>query len=485
MIAKPPHVFARDHEWALLTDFVQSDYPQARLGVVSGRRRQGKSYLLEAVATATEGFYFTASETTSVDALRDFGSALADYAGASAPYQLEDWDDALRALFETVRRGPIVIDEFPYLIKADPAIPSLVQRAVDPRGRAHVSDAKLLLCGSAMSVMGGLLSGQAPLRGRAGLELVIRPFDYTTAAKFWDIDDHRLAVLVHSIVGGTPAYRTSFIQGRVPRSFEEFDRWVASTVLRPGLPLFREARYLLAEEAEIRDLALYNAVLGAIAAGNSTRGGIANHVGRKDSDLGHPLTVLADVGLVRREHDPFHGKRRRYRITEPLITFYEAVMRRSWTQLEQGYADRVWTDARPTFFSQVVGPHFEELCRAFVMRAGSDLFGTSPGEVSAGIVSDPTNRTQIEVDVVALAPGLPGERRKVLSLGEAKWNTTMNEYHLERLSRARSLLAAKGYDASDAILACYSGAGFDDGLREAAARGRVTLVDLDRLYAVG
>ena len=58
-----------------------------------------------------------------------------------------------------------------------------------------------------MAVMGGLLSGGAPLRGRASLELVIGPFGYRDAANFWGISDPRLAVLVHSIVGGTPASR--------------------------------------------------------------------------------------------------------------------------------------------------------------------------------------------------------------------------------------------------------------------------------------
>ena len=75
------------------------------------------------------------------------------------------------------------------------------------RGSGSAGRARLLLCGSAMSVMGGLLSGRAPLRGRAGLELIVHPFSYRDAARFWEISDPRLAVLMHSEVGGTPAYR--------------------------------------------------------------------------------------------------------------------------------------------------------------------------------------------------------------------------------------------------------------------------------------
>ncbi|WP_449065673.1 hypothetical protein [Planomonospora algeriensis] len=67
----------------------------------------------------------------------EFGAAPADHSGGRAPYALESWDDALRVLYETVSRGLVVIDEFPYLIKAHGPVPSLVQRALDPRGRAH------------------------------------------------------------------------------------------------------------------------------------------------------------------------------------------------------------------------------------------------------------------------------------------------------------------------------------------------------------
>ncbi|HET9893488.1 MAG TPA: hypothetical protein VFQ44_00890 [Streptosporangiaceae bacterium] len=164
------------------------------------------------------------------------------------------------------------------------------------------------------------------------------------------------------------------------------------TVLNPAVPLFREARYLLAEEAGIREPALYNSVLADIAAGNATRGGIANFVGRKSAELVHPLNVLEDTGLVTREADPFHGRRSVFRITEPLITFYEAVMRNMWGQLEQRQAANVWRRQQATFASQVTGPHFESLCRAWAAEAGEEVFGDLPAAVSAGAVTDPGRR---------------------------------------------------------------------------------------------
>lgn len=128
-----------------------------RLGIVSGRRRQGKTYLLDAVASAVDGFFYTATEDTEADALASFGRALAE---------------ALDRLFTAVTGRLVVIDEFPYLSKANPSLPSLLQRALEPRGIARRSRSRLLLCGSAMSVMGRGAGFNDGLRAEAHRDLV-------------------------------------------------------------------------------------------------------------------------------------------------------------------------------------------------------------------------------------------------------------------------------------------------------------------------
>lgn len=481
MTAKPSHVFDRDREWAGLTRFAANTHPGALLGVVSGRRRQGKSFLLEALTTATGGMYFPAVEETEAVSLRAFAAALTRQ-GIAVTRPLQDWGDAIALLLSAVRDEPriVAIDEFPFLVKASPSLPSIVQRELGPGGAGQGSKARLLLCGSAMSVMGQLLAGQAPLRGRASLELLVRPFGYRDAARFWGADDPRLAVMLHAVVGGTPAYRREFVAFDAPDGPGDFDAWITRTVLSPQSPLFREARYLLAEETEIRDPALYHSVLGAIAVGNRTNGGIASYVGRKAADITHPLNVLEDCALVAREPDMFRRGRWTYRVTEPLIRFYEAIMRPEWSRLEAGGAEAVWREQRSAFSAQVVGPHFESICRSFAQVAGTDLFGAPVGEVGAGVVNDPASKSQIEIDVVAFAPAVPGQSRRIVSLGEVKWGETMGHRHVDRLARARDLLSAS-YDTSDCVLACYSGAGFTADLR-ADKKAPAVLLTLEDIY---
>jgi hypothetical protein len=158
-------------------------------------------------------------------------------------------------------------------------------------------------------------------------------------------------------------------------------------------------------------------------------------------------------------------------------------MRPAWAQLEQRQAAAVWRRRRPAFLSGVVGPHFEALCRDWALRATEDVFGGFPGEVSAATITDSQNRTQLQVDVAVLSAGTPQEPPRVLSLGEAKWGEVMGLGHLDRLRRARDLLAVGGHRTADTVLACYSGAGFTSDLEAvAAADRRVALIDLARLY---
>jgi uncharacterized protein len=480
--AKPARLFDRDAEWRGLASFATDARPGATLGVVSGRRRQGKSFLLQALAGVTDGIYFPALELTEAVSLRLFSDALIRFTGSPVPF-FRDWLDAIPYLFRVTseRAVPVVIDEFPFLVKASPELPSAIQRELGPGGSGGASRARLLLCGSAMSVMGGLLSGRAPLRGRAGLELMIHPFGYRDAARFWGITDPALAVLLHSVVGGTPAYRRELVRDDAPSELGDFDAWVVRTVLNPQTPLFREARYLLVEETEIRDPSLYHSVLSAVAEGNSTSGGIASYVGRKANEIAHPLRVLEDSRLLVKEPDLFRQGRATYRIAEPLITFYQAIMSRDWARLELGDGATIWRNAQPRFLSQIVGGHFETICRDYAITADPEVFGGLPAEAGVGVVADPANRNQIQIDVAVLAPAEHGQPRKILSLGEAKWDRVMDQRHVERLRRARDLLTVKGFDTRDTVLACYSGAGFHPDL--AADRpGDVRLIGLGQIY---
>jgi AAA+ ATPase superfamily predicted ATPase len=478
-------MFDRDWEWEQLSRFVCDDQAGATLGVVSGRRRQGKTFLLEGICEATDGFYYGATEAVPRhEALRQLGEAVTAFAGTPGTVRFDDWGQAIDALLGLAadRPMPVVLDEFPYLAREARDLPSVIQKALSPRRpQRQASRSRLLLCGSSISFMGGLLSGGAPLRGRAGLELIVPTFNFRQAAEFWGISDPRLAALVYFVVGGTPAYRTEYLRGAAPARLDEFDDWVIEHVLNPASPLFREVRALLSEEPALRDTGLYHTVLAAVAEGNASRGGIANRIERKAADISHHLTVLEDAGLLVPEPDAFRSNRSEYRITEPLVRFYHAIMRPYWTQLERvrpGRTEQIWAASRTRFRSNVAGPTFERMCRLWSEdMASPDTLGGIAGKALSGVVYDKQTRAGHDVDVAVFDP-----ERTLLAIGEAKWGDTMGTGHLNRMEKVAGLLSAR--DQHPNVIMLFSGAGFMPELQKTAAAsgGRIQLVDLNRLY---
>ena len=190
-MAKPQDLFDRDREWAALEEFVANDRAGALLGLVYGRRRQGKTFLLELLTEHYGGFYFSALSQSTAQNLARFSEQYQAFTRSRARVAFDTWEQAFEAVLALGegRAEPmvIVIDEFPYLLDGAPELPSVLQNLLRPRGpAARAWRSRLILCGSALSVMRDLLAGTAPLRGRAALELLVHLFGYRDAAEFWD-----------------------------------------------------------------------------------------------------------------------------------------------------------------------------------------------------------------------------------------------------------------------------------------------------------
>ncbi|WP_240483490.1 hypothetical protein [Streptomyces pathocidini] len=168
-----------------------------------------------------------------------------------------------------------------------------------------------------------------------------------------------------------------------------------------------------------------------------------------------------------------------------MIGFYHAIMRPVWDRLERpGSAPRVWQASRRRFVSNVLGPHFEQVCRDWALHhADPALLGGLPARVGHGTVHDPKTRTGHEVDVAVIGIA-DGAKPPLLAIGEANWNNTMGMAHIDRLRHIRDLVTQAGrYDTSATRLICFSGAGFNDKAHAvAAADPDVRLIDLAALY---
>ena len=494
---KPPSLYDRDDEWADLIGFVTGDGPPVRLGIVYGRRRFGKSWLLRRLVESVGGVYHLALQEERRPALDRFAAALNRSQEGSPPLRFDDWTAALgyaAAMLAGRGAGPqaLVLDEYPYLRRACPELDSVLQALFDEAAAGEPGPGRrppvaVIVCGSAMSVMTGVLSGASPMRGRAALDMPLAAFDFRRSRGFWGVEDPVTAFMVDSIVGGAAGYKDLTAAAGAPTCPDDVAGWLAATVLNPSHALIREDEYLLRTEPRITAEAPYYSLLQAIAEGNRSQGRIAAAVGRRSGDIVHHLGLMTGAGFVVREDDLLTARRPSYRIADPIVRFHHLVTRRHMALLEDRRAEEVWPGTAGAYRSKTAGPHFETLCRRWVNRyASPETLGGPIGAARRLQVNDRSRRRSFELDAAALAraEGGGGRGAVVQVIGEAKAGR-MDASDLARLDRIAELAAErKGMAAAPGLKRLlFSLEGFDAEL-SAAARRRpdVELIDPARLY---
>lgn len=484
-----PDMVGRHVEWERLGEFAASGEPTATLGIVWGRRRVGKSFLLQSLSEQTGGFHYEAVRGASSEALRSFGERIGAYQKAAAPLAFDSWDQVIEALMTLgkERETVVVLDEFPYLLEHSPEIESIIQRAFGPRNPLRTtSQTRLILCGSAMSVMGKVLGGTAPLRGRAGLDLRISPFDYRVARELHGIDDLATAVRTYAVIGGVAAYAREMSENDVPAGPDDFDRWICRRVLSPAAPLFNEIQFMLSEDpatSKARKLNLYHAALAGVASGNHTWSSLTSYLRISGASLNPIMDALIGAEFVARINDPIRDNRAIYQPVDQMLRFHYALLRRHAERLSRHGADTrgIWRDLEPTFQAQVLGPCFESMARFWTTHfAARETLGGAPEHVGPTTLTLGDGR-ESEIDVVVAADdGATPTQRTVHALGEAKVGQEFSLRHVERLEAARTALGPR---AANAKLLMF-GSAFDETVRDAVGtRADLEIIDLSRLYA--
>lgn len=467
----------------VVSNFIDSAARRPLLGLVYGRRRIGKSTLLVSEVDRRQGFYFEATRVGSRVQLDRLGAELGHHLGVGR-LALDTWDDAIRALVALGANGPVpvVIDEFGHVLEADRSVDSTIAAAFGPGARrGPASQARLVLCGSAISVMRALTAGEAPLRGRAGMELIMHANDYRSATAFLnDPADLRTAVQVYAVIGGVVGYATDMVNFDLPAQADDIDRWIVQRILSPGATMRNEATTLLAEDPVMAGggSLLHHSILAAIANGSVTAGSIARQVGKAVSNLAPSLNRLVDAGFVVRLEDPIRDQRPLYALDDPFLQFHYAILDPHGSLLRDRAPGTVWNNRlRASFDSRVRGPAFEAQARTWARRFASTSTLDPGSRIGPSVVT--IDGVDHELDLVAATDGPTAGERTIVALGEAKAGETLGTGHLNRLERARTAL---GQRAVDARLLLF-GTEIDPSLaRAASTRTDVEVVDLDRLY---
>ena len=343
---------------------------------------------------------------------RYLAAAVAERFPGFADVEYPDWRSFLMRLSDeasrTDWRGPLVVDELPYLLAAEPNMAGVLQNWIDRPGRRL----PVVVSGSSLHMMhGAILDAGAPLYGRAAETFTVRPLKPAYLAEVFASDHDRDLVSMYALWGGMPRY------WELAEPFgSDLDAAVDALVLDPAGPLHAEPDRLLLEETP--PATALRPLLDTIGTGAHRVSEIAGRLGRPASSLSRPLASLIEMGFVRREipfgSSPKSGKRSLYRIDDPFMRFWFRVVAPHRAALAEAPREtrlRFWHRYRPGLEAYA----WEELCRMVV-----PLLHRSEGPIARFGPFEPAQRywhgNAPEYDVVARS--LDGRR---ILVGEAKW----------------------------------------------------------------
>ena len=354
----------RFRELALLEERYGSD--RAELVVIYGRRRVGKSELIDRFIAASGGIRLLAREESKALQLRRFTADLAEYFNdpVLARTTFTDWDGFFEYLASrSLERIVIAIDEFPYLVKEDPSLPSLLQAAWDrvlSRGKIF-----FILSGSSISLVeSSLMRYTSPLHGRRTGQMLLRPLRFRDLLEY--IPEIGPAVETYAVFGGTPAYLIAADPSRT--ALENAER----AILREDAFLYRDVEFVL--RSELSEPRYYFAILLSIARGNHRLGLIANDTGLSAGLVNKYLSVLIDLQLVQREVPATESEKSRaglYILADNLFDFWFRFVYPNLELIERGDARLLLERHIRPQFAQYVGPHFEEAVQDLLLCANT------------------------------------------------------------------------------------------------------------------
>jgi len=410
---------------------------RAEFVVLYGRRRVGKTALVyHWVQDKPHLFFFATPGATGEQLLTEFSRLVNRALGkpeSSRP--LGSWEDAFRAMGYLARAGryTIVLDEFPALAQAVPALAGILQKVWDLELQ-HLPGLFLILTGSLLSVIRrDVLDNNAPLFRRHTWAYHLKPMWVTDLGGFFPDASPDQLVEIYSVVGGVPQYLIAF------RPDADLMTNVREVIASPQGSLFNEAPLQLHQELGPKDVATYLRVLTAIAEGNHTRKAIAAAAAIGDLHAAdHYLAMLQDIDLVERRK-PLSRLRTRqrwgtYHLKDPFFRFWHKFIKPAQPRLEVGVGlDELMATIRRQL-PYVISPVWEEIARRYLLQVGGEG-GIPPLEaVGSWHSSSYTGvRRGVQIDIVGV-----NWRERVVVFGECKWgvDNRVTDKTLEKLMDA-------------------------------------------------
>ena len=446
--------------------------------IIYGRRRVGKTAIINEFTKDKPTIYFPALNTNAQGNLTALSKAIYAYHHPdtqSAPVY-RSFDDAFSEVTRIAKESErviFVIDELPYLAKADDSIPSRLQHLLD-HDWAN-TELFLILCGSSMSFMEkDVLSEKSPLFGRRTAQLRIDPLSYLDTARFHPELSNQDNALIYGITGGVPHYINKLdVTGSIKDALLE-------NLLDTSSYLFEEPENLLKQE--LREPAVYNAIITAIANGATRQNEIADKAGLERSVCSKYLKVLTNLGIIHRIEPVVNKSSRKsfYRITDHFFRFWYRFVPGNMMAISAGTIGRTYEASVGSYLSVYMGLVFEDICRQYLIMHPEKLpFPIS--EIGEWWGAHPVKKKEIQLDIVAVSAKANNTRSgRQYIIGSCKYkNEEIGTDELDLLHDYASVFT-NGDDTCFYYI--FSKSGFTKGLKDLANEGQVVLICLQEIY---
>lgn len=456
----------RERELSELNELYAKD--EFQLFVLYGRRRVGKTTLLNEFCKEKNAIFYSAEQSNNKLNLEKFSALVFQFYGETTLEAFSSWENALTYIDERQKdkRLILVFDEFPYLVKKNRALLSSLQHLIDHR----LKNGKLflILCGSYMGFMKKEVLGvKSPLFGRRTGQLHMKPFDYQTSVRFLEGFSNEDKLQLYGAFGGTAMYLQQI------QTDKSFDENIKNAFLRIMAYLYEEPLLLLRQE--VQEPGIYSAIIEAIAGGATKANEISTKIGEESAKCLKYINTLCELGIVYKE-TPFGEKESSrktiYGISDLMFRFWYRYVFANRTLIETGAQEAVWLKKIAPTYSDYMGVVFEKACKDYLLaknRKGElPILFTGIGRWWG---TDAVSHNQVEIDLVA------GDGKDYL-MCECKWRNELVDLSvLQELRRKADVFSGK---RNQTWYVLFSKSGFTSAVKKEAERDvKILLVTLD------
>jgi len=442
--------------------------------VIYGRRRVGKTALINQFCKKKSAIFFSALNATEKENLVELSKMIYEFKdgrSVNAPIY-NSFDDAFAEITNIAKtqRVIFVIDEYPYLAKACASISSRLQHLIDKVWQD--SNLYLILCGSSMSFMEKQVLGyESPLYGRRTAQIKVEAMTYREIVAFNPKLSYEDQALIYGITNGIPHYINKLnVQ-------DDLDAAILENIFNPSSYLYEEPENLLKQE--LREPALYNSIITAVATGASRLNDIANKVGIDSNTCNKYVKTLLELGILIKETPVTEkpGKKTIYLLGDNFFRFWYHFVPKNTSSIQSGRIEQNYELSVKKYYSDYMGLVFEKMCKDYLEKYANNL-PVLLADIGQWWGTDPKKKQQIQIDIV----GVDAEKDKEFIVGSCKYkNEVVGVDEFEKLKEYAEVFNSR----AKFHFYLFSKSGFTQNLLELEKQGLVHLITLKDLYEKG